>query len=164
MDDEALMMEALDEARLAAAEGEVPIGAVVVRAGCVIGRGYNRKESLSDPTAHAEVLAIRQAAQSMGSWRLLDTTLISTAEPCLLCLGAALQARVGRIVFGCREPKFGALCRLSEKGLLKDANHEIVVKGGVLEQECAQLLREFFARRRAEASAISMQGDSTAKT
>ena len=155
MDDEALMREALVEARLAFAEGEVPIGSVVVDDGRVIGRGHNRKEALCDPTAHAEVLALRQASQSTGSWRLLGTTLFSTAEPCLLCLGAALQARVGRIVFGCREPKFGAVFRLAEEGHLRDANHELVVKGGVLEQQCAQLLQEFFAKRRAEVASAA---------
>ena len=149
------MREALVEARLAFAEGEVPIGSVVVDDGRVIGRGHNRKEALCDPTAHAEVLALRQASQSTGSWRLLGTTLFSTAEPCLLCLGAALQARVGRIVFGCREPKFGAVFRLAEEGHLRDANHELVVKGGVLEQQCAQLLQEFFAKRRAEVASAA---------
>ena len=147
------MREALGEARLAFAEGEVPIGAIVVAAdGRIIGKGHNRKESQSDPTAHAEVLALRAAAQSTGSWRLPGTTLYATAEPCLMCIGAALQARVSRIVFGCLEPKFGAVSRLprDEDGHLRHANHCLLVKEGVLEEECAQLLRDFFAERRRE--------------
>ncbi len=152
MDDEALMREALVEARLAFAEGEVPIGSVVVKDGRIIGRGHNRKEALCDPTAHAEVLALRQAAQSTNSWRLIETTLYTTAEPCLMCLGAALQARVSGIVFGCREPKFGAVSHLIENGHLQNANHSLTVKDGVLEQQCAQLLQDFFAKRRTEVS------------
>lgn len=148
------MFEALDEARLGFAEGEVPIGAIVVAEGCVIGRGHNRKEGQSDPTAHAEVLALRAASQSTGSWRLPGTTLYATAEPCLMCVGAALQARVSRIVFGCREPKFGALSRLprDEDGRLRNANHCLIVTGGVLEQQCSQLLQDFFAERRGKPS------------
>ena len=152
MDDEVFMREALGEARLGFAEGEVPIGAIVVQDGRIIGRGHNRKESQSDPTAHAEVLALREAAQSTGSWRLPGTTLYATAEPCLMCLGAALQARVSRIVFGCREPKFGAVVQLAEDGHLRNANHCLTVTGGVLEQECSQLLQDFFAERRREPS------------
>ena len=146
------MREALDEARLAFAEGEVPIGSVIVKDGRIIGRGRNRKEALCDPTAHAEVLALRQAAQSTRSWRLLGTTLYTTAEPCLMCLGAALQARVSSIVFGCREPKFGAVSHLIENGHFRNANHCLTVKAGVLEQQCAQLLQDFFAKRRTEVS------------
>ena len=152
MDDEALMREALEEARQAFEEGEVPIGSVVVKDGRIVGRGRNRKEALCDPTAHAEVLALRQAAESTGSWRLSGTTLYTTAEPCLMCLGAAMQARVCRIVFGCREPKFGAVFRFAEDGHLRDGNHCLTVKGGVLEQQCAQMLQDFFAKRRTEAS------------
>ena len=148
MDDEALMGEALDEARIGLDEDEVPIGCVLVKNGRVVGRGHNRKEGLSDPTAHAEILALRQAAQSLGSWRLCGVTLYVTAEPCLMCFGAALQARIARLVYGCPEPKFGAVSRLADEGRLQGANHTISVVGGVLEDRCAALLRQFFGDKR----------------
>jgi len=152
MDDDAAMREALDEARLSFDEGEVPIGSVIVKDGRIVGRGHNRKEALCDPTAHAEVLALRGAARSINSWRLLGATLYTTAEPCLMCLGAALQARVSRIVYGCREPKFGAAVRLAEDGQFQDSNHTVIIVGGLLEEQCAHLLKAFFAQRRAEPS------------
>ncbi|HUT02442.1 MAG TPA: nucleoside deaminase [bacterium] len=148
MDDESLIKEALHEARSAFAEGEVPIGAVVARDGQILGRGHNSKENLCDPTAHAEILALRQAAQFTGSWRLTGSTLYATAEPCLMCLGAALQARVGTIVFGCEEPKFGAVRLLARDSIVKAGNHALIVRGGVLAQECAEILRDFFETRR----------------
>ncbi|MBN1594196.1 MAG: nucleoside deaminase [Candidatus Coatesbacteria bacterium] len=152
MDDEFLMRAALEEARLALAEGEVPIGSVVVLKDRIIGCGHNRKESLNDPTAHAEILAIRQAAESIGSWRLCGATLYATAEPCTMCVGAIIHARLDRLVFGCREPKFGAVFRFVQDGSLRDGNHELVVKSGVLEDECAGLMREFFAGLRSPRS------------
>lgn len=143
-----MMLEALREARDGLLEGEVPIGAVVVIDGEILGRGHNRKESLQDPTAHAETIALREASARVGSWRLEGATLYATAEPCLMCLGAALQARVGRIVYGCPEPKFGAVRLMQADGVLKFGNHRLTVVGGVLQDECAALLKRFFATKR----------------
>jgi len=148
MDDEALMKEALHEAQSAFAEGEVPIGAVVAKDGQILGRGHNSKENLCDPTAHAEILALRQAGRFSRSWRLTGSTLYVTAEPCLMCLGAALQARVATIVFGCEEPKFGAVRLIAQENVVKAGNHELIVQGGILAQECAEVLRSFFETKR----------------
>jgi tRNA(adenine34) deaminase len=149
--DESWMREAIAEAHKALAADEVPIGAVVVHepSGRIIGRGHNRRESDHDPTAHAEVLALRQAAHQSGHWRLLDCALVVTLEPCPMCAGAAVNARVGRLVYGCSDPKAGAvrtLYRLCEDERL---NHRIAVEEGVLAEECAELLRGFFRARRA---------------
>jgi tRNA(adenine34) deaminase len=145
------MGEALAQAREGGAAGEVPVGAVLVEEGGVIlARAFNRPVALKDPTAHAEVLALREAAARRGNYRLPGTTLYVTIEPCLMCLGALLQARVGRLVFGAADPKAGAcvsLFRLHEDPRL---NHRLEVSGGVREAECRELLEEFFqARRRA---------------
>ncbi len=148
MDDEALMKEALHEAQSAFAEGEVPIGAVVAKDGQILGRGHNSKENLCDPTAHAEILALRQAGRFSRSWRLTGSTLYVTAEPCLMCLGAALQARVATIVFGCEEPKFGAVRLLAQDDIVRAGNHKLIVQGGILAQECAEVLRSFFETKR----------------
>jgi tRNA(adenine34) deaminase len=139
---------ALDEARRAALEGEVPVGAVVVLDGEVVGRGRNGPIGSVDPTAHAEVLALRAAARARGNYRLPGAVLYTTVEPCAMCCGAALQARVARVVFGAVDPKAGAARSLYR--LLEDArlNHEAVVAGGVMSEECAALLREFFRSRR----------------
>jgi tRNA(adenine34) deaminase len=139
---------ALDEARCAAAEGEVPVGAVVVMDGRVIGRGHNRLIAATDPTAHAEILALREAAAAVGNYRLPGAILYATVEPCPMCCGAALQARLARVVFGAPDPKAGAarsLYRLLEDPRL---NHEAIVVGGVRSAECAALLSEFFRARR----------------
>lgn len=147
-DDARWMREALAEARRALAEGEVPVGAVVVRDGEVIGRGHNALIGSQDPTAHAEVLALREAALKAGNYRLLDTTLYATVEPCVMCCGAALHARVARVVFGALDPKAGAvvsLYRLLEEPRL---NHRVEVLGGILAEECGALLRTFFEFRR----------------
>jgi tRNA(adenine34) deaminase len=126
----------------------VPVGAVVVRDGAVIGAGHNERERRQDPSAHAEMLALQAAARSVGSWRLLDTTLYVTLEPCAMCAGAVVLARVPRVVYGTADPKAGAagsvLDVLGEPGL----NHRPAVAGGVLAPECAALLVEFFAGRR----------------
>ncbi|MGZ4277221.1 MAG: tRNA adenosine(34) deaminase TadA [Solirubrobacteraceae bacterium] len=146
--DEHGMRLALDEARKALEHDDVPIGAVVLREGDVIGAGHNERELLQDPTAHAEILALRAASATAGSWRVLDSTLYVTLEPCAMCAGAIVLARVPRVVFGTTDPKAGAagsvLDVLSEPRL----NHRPVVAGGVLAGECAALLREFFAARR----------------
>jgi tRNA(adenine34) deaminase len=146
--DENFMRLALREADRARAEGDVPIGAVVVRGGEVIAVGRNERELREDPTAHAEILALREAAKAAGSWRVLDATLYVTLEPCAMCAGAIVLARVPRVVYGASDPKAGAagsvLDVLSELRL----NHRPEVQGGVLGQECGQLLSDFFASRR----------------
>ena len=142
------MREALAEARRALAAGEVPVGAVVVRAGEVIGRGYNQPIALSDPTAHAEVLALREAALKAGNYRLPGATLYVTVEPCPMCCGAALLARVERVVYGAADPKAGgagSLYRLLDDPRL---NHRAWVEGGVLGEEGRELLAAFFDTKR----------------
>ena len=129
-DDEHFMREALAFARIAYAEQEVPIGAVVVRGGRMIGRGRNRRERLSDPTHHAEIEAIREAAHDSGSWRLEDATLYATVEPCAMCAGAAVNARIARIVFGCADPKAGYCGTLGNIPQDPRLNHRCVVEGG----------------------------------
>ena len=148
MDDETGMREALDLARQAAELGEVPVGAVVVRGNEVIGRGHNRREIDGDPLAHAEVLAIREAAARTEGWRLLDTTLYVTLEPCAMCAGALVLARIPRLVYGAADPKAGWCGSLGD--LVRDPrlNHRLDVVSGVLEQECRDLLRGFFQRLR----------------
>ncbi len=149
MDDAYYMGEALGQAREALAAGEVPVGAVVVgEKGEILGRAHNRPLTLCDPTAHAEVLALREAARLLGNYRLLAVCLYVTIEPCLMCTGALLQARVRRLVFGAPDPKAGAcvsLYRLPEDPRL---NHRLEVVGGVREAECRELLQEFFQARR----------------
>jgi len=147
-DDEEFMGLALEEARCAAADGEVPIGAVVVLDGRVIGRGHNRPIGAADPTAHAEILALREAAGEIKNYRLPRAVLYVTVEPCPMCCGAALQARLARVVYGAPDPKAGAarsLYRLLEDSRL---NHEATVTGGVRSEECAALITEFFRARR----------------
>ncbi|MBI2503350.1 MAG: nucleoside deaminase [Candidatus Latescibacteria bacterium] len=147
-DDFYWMRQALDLAADAARRGEVPVGALVVRDGQPVGRGINGLESLQDPTAHAELQAIRQAASALGSRRLLDTVLYVTLEPCAMCAGAVVLARIPRLVFGAFDPKAGAcgsLCNLVQDPRL---NHRCSLAGGVLEGESAELLQEFFSRLR----------------
>jgi tRNA(adenine34) deaminase len=144
------MRRALLEARLAAEEGEVPVGCVIVHEGRIIGRGHNRVEALQDPTAHAEILALTAAASTLGSWRLPGAEAYVTVEPCLMCAGALLLARVDRVWFGSSEPKFGACGSLVDAPNLSGLNHRMQAIPGVLEVESADLMREFFRRRRAE--------------
>jgi len=148
MDDEALMGIALDEARLAAAAGEVPIGAVVVLEGEVVARRHNEREATGDPTAHAEVLALRDAAEVVGSWRLDGATLVVTLEPCPMCAGAAWASRIGRVVSGAPNMDAGSLGSLYHLGADPRLNHEFPVSHGVRSDECAALLVDFFAERR----------------
>jgi tRNA(adenine34) deaminase len=150
-DDVALMREAILLARGAADIGEVPIGCVVLddRAGEVIGRGYNRRETDHDPTAHAEVLALREAARRRGHWRLTDCTLVVTLEPCPMCAGALVNARVRRLVYGCDDPKAGAVRTLYQVCENPRLNHRVDVTSGVLSDECARLLQDFFRAQRA---------------
>lgn len=146
--DVVFMREALGEARRGLAAGEVPIGAVVVMDGVVVARAHNAPVALSDPTAHAEVLALRAAAEKRGNYRLPGATLYATVEPCAMCCGAALQARIGRLVYGARDPRAGAVDSLHR--LLDDArmNHRVETADGVLAGESAALLGEFFEARR----------------
>jgi tRNA(adenine34) deaminase len=140
---------ALDQAARSSASGEVPVGAVVLDgAGTVAGAGHNRQEADHDPTAHAEIVAIRQAAQARGGWRLDTCTLVVTLEPCTMCAGAVAAARLDRLVYGAADPRAGAAGSLWD--VLRDRRlaPRVEVIGGVLEEECADLLREFFARRR----------------
>jgi tRNA(adenine34) deaminase len=149
-EDEHYMRRALELAREAAARGEVPVGAIVVRNGEIIAEGSNRREEDKDPTAHAELLAIRAAARALGGWRLTGTTLYVTLEPCAMCAGAIVLARVGRLVYGADDPKGGAvrtLYRLVEDERL---NHRVQVTPGILAEECGKVLRDFFRRRREE--------------
>jgi len=148
--DEIFLDMALREARKAAELGEVPVGAVVVRQGQVIGRGHNRTEGLQDPTAHAEILAITAAANHLGSWRLEDCTLYVTLEPCTMCGGAIVLARVPRLVFGAWDPKAGACGSVLDVVRRPELNHRVELTGGLREAECGDLLRAFFRERRAE--------------
>lgn len=147
MDDEKLMKAALAEAARAAARGEVPVGAVIARTGRVIARGSNRPIGASDPTAHAEIVAIRKAAKRCGNYRLPDCDLYVTVEPCAMCLGAVVQARIRRLVFGAADPKAGAVSSVMEFPFAR-LNHRPEVLGGVLAEESASLLRGFFRARR----------------
>ena len=143
------MVAALDLARQAFEEGEVPVGAVIVHGEQIIGTGYNQREQLRDPTAHAEMLAITQAAESLGSWRLIDCTLYCTLEPCPMCAGAIVQARLPTVIYGAPDPKAGACHSLYEITDDSRLNHRATVLGGVLQAECQAILREFFAKQRA---------------
>jgi tRNA(adenine34) deaminase len=142
------MKEALEEAKKAYELDEVPIGAVVVKDGKIIGRGHNLREREQDPTLHAEIIAIRQAAAELGSWRLTDCELYVTIEPCPMCAGAILQSRIPRVIYGARDPKAG--CAGSLYNLLEDSrfNHRAEVVEGVLEEECAEIIRGYFRQKR----------------
>ena len=147
--DVALITAALAEARLALATGDVPVGALVCDAGgSVLARGHNAREALQDPTAHAEVLALRAAAAVRGSWNLSGLTLAVTVEPCTMCAGALVAARIERVVFGCWEPKTGAAGSLWDVLRDRRLTHRVQVRGGVLAESCAELLESFFASRR----------------
>jgi tRNA(adenine34) deaminase len=146
--DEKFMEMALEEAKRAASEGEVPVGAALVRKGEIVGRDHNRCIQLNDPTAHAEILVIRRGGEITGNYRLAETTLYVTIEPCPMCVGAITQARVDRLVYGAPDEKAGAVS--SKFRLLNDPdlNHRVDVKGGVLREECSEILRNFFKGKR----------------
>ncbi|HTV16437.1 MAG TPA: tRNA adenosine(34) deaminase TadA [Acidobacteriaceae bacterium] len=146
--DEILMRSALAEARSAAEAGEVPIGAVAVVGGVIVARGQNRVLRDCDPTAHAEVVALRAAAQAMGNYRLLECELYVTLEPCAMCAGAMIHARLGRLIYGADDPKAGAAGSVLEVLNHPQLNHQMTVTGGVLANPCGDLLREFFRERR----------------
>ena len=142
------MRAALDEARAALAHGDVPVGAVALAGGEVVARAHNERELRSDPTAHAELLALRAASETLGTWRLGGVTIVVTLEPCPMCAGALVAARVGRLVFGAPDPRAGACGSLYNLCADPRLNHELQVTGGVLGDDAAQLVREFFAVRR----------------
>jgi tRNA(adenine34) deaminase len=150
-DVESWMLQAIAEAQKALALDEVPIGCIIVHepSGRVIGRGHNRRITDRDPTAHAEIIAMRQAARELGDWRLLDCTMVVTLEPCAMCAGAIVGARLPRLIYGCADPKAGAvrtLYRICEDDRL---NHRVQVIEGILADQCASLLQDFFRRQRA---------------
>src|SRR3954452_8016803 len=147
-DDERFMRLALAEAGRALEHDDVPVGAVLVRAGEVVGVGHNQRELLQDPSAHAEMLALREGARALGSWRLRDCPLYVTLEPCAMCAGAIVLGRVPRIVFGTTDPKAGAAGSVLDVLAQPRLNHRPAVDGGLLAEECAELLRAFFSSRR----------------
>ncbi len=146
--DEYFMREALKLAERAFAENEVPVGAVIVRDGVIIGKGYNQREMLNDPTAHAEMIAITSAATAVEDWRLNDCTLYVTLEPCLMCAGAIVLARIGRIVYGADDPKAGAVRSLYNVLEDKRLNHHPAITFGILAQQSSVLLKDFFQKQR----------------
>jgi len=146
---EDIMQQAIFEARQAALEDEVPVGAVLVAPdGTVLAKAHNQTIRLCDPTAHAEILALRSAAQAVGNYRLLETTLYVTIEPCIMCMGALLHARVARIVYGAKDPKWGAAGSCYDLAAEPRFNHVIDVQGGVLEKACRELIQAFFRHKR----------------
>ncbi len=147
-EDQTWMEEALSEAKRAVDLGEVPVGAVIVSKGKVVGRACNRREIDCDPLAHAEMLAIRQAAMAVQSWRLLDCSMYVTLEPCAMCAGALVNSRILRLVYGARDPKAGYCGSLGDVVRDPRLNHRMEVRNGVLEADCSQILKDFFARLR----------------
>lgn len=149
-DHDPFMRAALDEARKGFTAGEVPIGAVVVLNGAVVGRGFNQPIGAIDPTAHAEIVALRDAARTVGNYRLTDATLYVTIEPCLMCVGAMVHARVATIVFGAAEPKAGAVASTIRAHEHPALNHHPDVIGGILEDDCREIIQQFFRSRRSQ--------------
>jgi tRNA(adenine34) deaminase len=148
LNDRDFMAIALEEARLAGQKGEVPVGAVVVAGDRVAGRGHNCPIALNDPTAHAEIVAMRAAAAALSAYRLTGATLYVTIEPCVMCIGATINARIARVVYGARDEKAGALGSVYDIGRDGRLNHRLEVVGGIMERECGELMREFFRARR----------------
>ena len=148
--DERFMKVAIEQARIAEENGDVPIGSVIVFQNQIIGKAYNQREQLNDPTAHAEIIALTQAAAAKESWRLNGCTMYVTLEPCCMCAGALVLARIDRLVYGCDDPKAGACKSLYNIVQDERLNHRIEVTSGVLADECSQQLQEFFAKRRIE--------------
>lgn len=148
MDHGHLMDAALEQAYVALERGEVPIGAVVAVDGTIVGRGFNQPIGAGDPTAHAEIVAIRAAAAHLGNYRLTGAALVVTIEPCLMCVGALVHARIGTLIYGAAEPRTGAVRSTVKGGELPGHNHRFEVVGGIREPECRELMQEFFRRRR----------------
>lgn len=149
-DDERYMRVAIESARIAEDNGDVPIGAVIVREGQIIAKAYNQREQLQDPTAHAEIIALTQAAAAVENWHLDGCTMYVTLEPCCMCAGALVLSRMDRLVYGCKDPKAGACGSLYNIVADERLNHRLDVTSGVMEDECSELLQIFFARRRIE--------------
>jgi len=147
-DDERYMAEAVKEAKAAADKGEAPVGCVIESEGRIIGRGHNLRESENDPAAHAEIIALKKAAKTLGQWRVTPATCYDTCEPCPMCAGALVNARVDRLVYGCADEKAGACGTLYNIVDDERLNHRMEVKAGVLEQECRAVLQEFFKKLR----------------
>lgn len=146
--DRVYMTAAMQEAAAAESLAEVPIGAIVVKAGQIIGRGHNLRETDQDPTAHAEMIAIRQAAEQLGSWRLIDCSIYVTLEPCVMCMGAIILARIPQLIYACRDPKAGAVGSIYNFSTDERFNHQVEVKEGVLQLECSAQLSGFFRKLR----------------
>lgn len=146
--DQAFMTRALELARQARDHGEVPVGAIVVHDGAVIGEGFNQPISLADPSAHAEMQAMRMAARRLDNYRLLDATVYVTLEPCAMCAGAMVHARIKRLVYGAADPKTGATGSVFNLVQAEQLNHRLEVEGGVMKKECGELLKDFFRKRR----------------
>lgn len=153
-DDSYWMQRALQLAGKAAALGEVPIGALIVRDETIIGKGFNQRESKTDPSAHAEMIAIRQASRRQQAWRLTGTTLYVTLEPCPMCMGAILLARIERVVFGCHDPKGGAAGSLYDLSNDPRFNHQVKLTSGIMQTECSTILSDFFRALRREKKAL----------
>jgi len=154
VDHEYFMRLALAEAALARQAGEVPIGAIVVLDGTVIGTGFNQPIGAKDPTAHAEVVALRAASAALGNYRLTGATIYVTVEPCLMCVGAMVHARIGTVVYGATEPRSGALVSMTSAHEFAGLNHRVEAIGGVLEDECRAIIQEFFKARRSVGTSL----------
>ena len=154
------MQRAIAEARKAEAKAEVPIGCLIVRDGRIVARGHNLRESTHDPTAHAELIAIRKAARKLGSWRLLDCTLYVTLEPCTMCMGAIILSRIPTVVFGCHDPKGGAAGSLYDLSDDSRLNHSVALVPGIMQQECSAMLSGFFSSLRERKKVERLSGAS----
>jgi tRNA(adenine34) deaminase len=152
--DEKFMRMALQLAKRAGERDEVPVGAILVRNGEIVAQAYNLRETLHSPLGHAELITLQRASKKLGAWRLLDTTLYVTLEPCIMCAGALVQARVSRVVYGAVDPKGGAVESLYKIFHDERLNHKIEITGGVLAEECSQVLKEFFKRKRRKNSDV----------
>ena len=148
--DQRFMRVAIDQAEIARENGDVPVGAVIVHKGRLIAKAYNQREQLNDPTAHAEIIALTQAAEAVENWHLHDCTIYVTLEPCAMCAGALVLARIDRLVYGCNDPKTGACGSLYNIVQDERLNHRLEVTSGVMESECRRQLQEFFAHKRHE--------------
>lgn len=155
--DEDYMKIALEEAQKALEKDEVPVGAVVVLDGRIIGRAYNMPITLHDPSAHAEMLAMREAAEMLGNYRLTGAELYVTLEPCVMCAGAIIQARLKRVIFGALDPKYGAVASLYNILTDKRLNHQVAVTGGILKEECGEIISRFFREKRVLSAAVAVK-------
>ncbi|MEN6487469.1 MAG: tRNA adenosine(34) deaminase TadA [Smithella sp.] len=155
--DDDYMKMALEEAQKAVEKGEVPVGAVVVLSGRIIGRAHNMPITLHDPSAHAEMLALRGAAQTLGNYRLTGAELYVTLEPCIMCAGAIIQARLARVIFGANDPKYGAVASLYQVLADKRLNHQVAMTEGILKEECSEIISRFFREKRVVSAAIAVK-------